>query len=314
MKSFLFILFIFSVLGGLILFAPVVKADEATASVTVENSLPVASSVSINSAGATMTLTENTTAVATATFTVTDNNGCGDIDAHATNETIAVFYRTNVAGGAACTPDAINCYSMSCTGPTACTPGGSDLTATFSCTANVQFYADPTDAGATYEASDWTATATPRDAAGTDGTPAADTIEMASLTALNVTASISYGSLALGGDTASTDQTTVVTNTGNRKIDTQVGGYGTSTGDTFSMTCTIGNTAVALEKYSLAASTAYASKTALVTDTSPDTVVTNIPKGAAQTDDIYWGMGLPSTGVGGSCSGKVVFTAINNNS
>jgi len=304
------LLFIVSAFGGLFSFAPDAKAILATSSVTVTNSLPVASSTSIDAGAVSVTLTESATSTVTATFTVTDNNGCEDIDS-GTPDTVAVFYRTNVAGGAACTPDAANCYSMSCTGPTACTPGGSDLTATFSCTADVEFYADPTDAGSAYDATTWTATATPRDSAGTDGTPNADTIEMDSLTALDVTSTISYSALALGADTATEDQPTTVTNTGNRTIDTQVGGYGSVSEDTYSMVCTIGNIAVALEKYSLAAATAYASKTALVTNATPDTVQTSLAQGAASTDIIYWGMGLPATGVGGSCAGKVVFTATN---
>lgn len=306
------ILFIAGIFGGLILFAPEAKAVLASSSVTVTNALPVASDASIDAAAASVTLTEATTKTVTVTFTVTDNNGCSDINAHATNKTIAVFYRTNVTNGASCTPDAANCYSMSCTGPTGCTPGGEDLNATFSCTASVQFYADPTDTGSTYDATTWTATATPRDAAGTDGTPNSDTIEVNSLTALSLgeTPTIAYDALALNANTGTTDESTTVTNTGNRTIDTQVGGYGSVSEDTYSMVCTIGTIPVANEKYSLVAETAYASKTALVTNATPNTVVTDIAQGAASSDIIYWGMGLPATGVGGSCTGKVVFTAL----
>ncbi|MDP3882566.1 MAG: hypothetical protein Q8Q48_00735 [Candidatus Staskawiczbacteria bacterium] len=307
----LLILFIVSILGGIILLpAPKAEAVQADATLTVTNSLPVGSSVSIDAAAASVTLTEATTATVTATFTVTDNNGCDDIDSHISNDTVAVFFRTNVAGGAACTPDDANCYSMSCGAKAGCTPGGSDLTATFSCTADVQFYADATDAGATYEANDWTATATPRDSAGTDGTPSSDTIEMDSLTALSATASITYGALALGADTATTDQTTVITNTGNRQIDAQVDGYGAEDGDGKSMACTIGTVSIELEKYDISASTAYASKTAL-SDTAATITAFNLAQGASSTKDIYWGMGLPETGVGGSCTGKVNFTATN---
>ncbi len=307
------VLFIAGIFGGLLLFATAVKAILATSSVTVTNSLPVASLGSINTDAATMTLTEAATATATFTFTVTDNNGCSDINAHGSNKTIAKFYRTNVADGAACAVNDANCYAMTCTGPTGCTPGGGDLDATFSCTASVQFYADPTDTGSTYDATTWSATATPRDAVGTDGTPNSDTIEMASLTALSLgeAPTIAYDALALNANTGTTDETTTVTNTGNRTIDTQVGGYGSISEDTYSMVCTIGTIPVANEKYSLVAETAYASKTALVTNATPNTVQTSLAQGAASTDIIYWGMGLPATGVGGTCGGKVVFTAVN---
>jgi hypothetical protein len=311
-KIIFYSLFIVSLLGGLILFASDAKAaTQATATLTVTNSTPVGSNATITNSSP-IVLTEATTTVVTATFTVTDNNGCEDIDS-AVTKTTATLYRSNVSGTYACTPNAAECYAMSCTQDAlSCTAGGSDLTATYTCTANVQFYADPTDAGSTYSATDWSATITPADNAGAStGGNATGTAEMGSLTAISVTTSISYGALALNANTGTTDQTTVVTNTGNRNIDTQVGGYGASSGDGYSMTCTVGTIPVANEKYSLIASTAYASKTALPTNTSPNTVTTAITKGASATGNIYWGMGLPATGVGGSCSGKVNFTAVN---
>jgi len=223
-----------------------------------------------------------------------------------------VLYRTNVTGGAGCTPDALNCYSMSCSQDAgSCTAGGADLAATYTCTASVQFYADATDAG-TYITTDWTATATPRDNAGTDGTTAADTIEMDTLTALNVTTTIAYGALALGANTTTTDQTTVVTNTGNNDpIDIQLDGYGATDGDGYSMTCTIGTITIGNERYSLTAATDWSTKTQL-TDTAANVTTFDLAKGASSTKNVYWGFGMPSTGVGGSCTGKVNFTAITN--
>lgn len=312
-KIIFYSLFVANLLGGLILIVPAAEAaTQATATLTVTNSAPTASNASITNSSP-IVLTEATTTTVTAHFTITDNNGCQDIDSATSPKSTAVFYRSNVSGTYTCSPDAANCYAMSCTQDAlSCTAGGSDLDATYTCTASVQFYADPTDAGSTYSATDWSATVIPADNAGanTSGNATANA-EMGSLTALSVTTSISYGALALNADTGSTDQTTVVTDTGNRNIDTQVGGYGASSGDGYSMTCTVGTIPVAKEKYSLVASTAYASKTALVTNTSPATVSTDIIKGASATGNIYWGMGLPANGVGGSCSGKVNFTAIN---
>jgi len=310
--SCLMILVLIGLMIGLNFRTPKVKADEASSSASVTNALPVASSVSIDSAAASITLTEATTKTVTATFNVTDDNGCEDIDSHATNDTVAVLYRTNVTGGAGCTPDALNCYSMSCSQDAgSCTAGGADLAATYTCTASVQFYADATDAG-TYITTDWTATATPRDNAGTDGTTAADTIEMDTLTALNVTTTIAYGALALGANTTTTDQTTVVTNTGNNDpIDIQLDGYGATDGDGYSMTCTIGTITIGNERYSLTAATDWSTKTQL-TDTAANVTTFDLAKGASSTKNVYWGFGMPSTGVGGSCTGKVNFTAITN--
>jgi len=291
-----------------------VRADQATSSASVTNSLPVASSVCVSDDGtgcsdSAVNLTEATTKTVTVTFTVTDNNGCEDIDSHATLDTKAVFYRTNVAEGSGCTADNNNCYTMNCTQDTnSCTAGGADLTATYTCTASVQFYADPTDAG-TYATTDWTATAIPRDNAGTDGTTAGDTIEMNTLTALNVTATIAYGALALGANTGTTDQTTVVTNTGNEQIDIQLDGYGSVDGDGKAMVCTIGSTTIGNERYSTSASVDWSSKTQL-SDTATTLDTFNLAKGATSTKNVYWGLGMPSTGAGGSCTGKVNFTAV----
>jgi hypothetical protein len=189
-----------------------------------------------------------------------------------------------------------------------CTAGGSDLDATFTCTVNVQFYADPTDSG-TYATTDWTATAQPYDNAGTVGTTASDTIEMNTLVALDVTATINYGTLALGANTGTTDQTTTVTNTGNTQIDIQLDGYGSTDGDGKAMVCTIGSIPIGNERYSLTAATDWASKTQL-TDTPTTLTTFDLPKGASSTKNVYWGLGLPTTGVGGTCSGKVNFTAV----
>jgi len=306
----IFVLFIFSIFVGILSASKVDASASATATLTVTNSVPVASNVVI-SAGATMTLTSGTTTTETVTFTVTDNNGCQDIDSNTTKTTV-VLYRTDVSGGVACTPDNANCYAMSCTqDASSCTAGGTDLNATYTCTVAVQFYADPTDTGAAHAATTWTAGAVPADNAGATTANTSTTAEMVSLTSLSVTTTVNYTSLALGADTGTTDQTTVVTNTGNRPIDTQVGGYGTASNDTYSMSCTIGTIPIANEKYSTTASTAYASKISLVTDTSPATITTNIVAGTSSTGDIYWGMGLPATGVGGTCSGHIVFTAVN---
>jgi len=301
---------------GLNFWTSEVKADEASSSASVTNSLPVASSVCVSDDGTGCTdtvvdLTEATTKTVTVTFTVTDNNGCEDINSHATEKTRAVFYRTNVADGAGCSSDPNNCYPIpasSCT-LSGCTGGGADLDAAFSCTVAVQFYADATNAG-THIATDWTATAQPYDNAGTVGTTSTDTIEMNTLTALDVTTTIAYGALALGANTGAADQTTVVTNTGNNDpIDIQLDGYGATDGDGYSMTCTIGTITIGNERYSLTASTDWSTKTQL-TDTAADVSAFNLAKGASSTKNVYWGFGMPSTGVGGSCTGKVNFTAI----
>ena len=309
--SFFLVLAIIGLITGLNFWTSEINAALLDSTASVGNSLPVASAAAITGAP-TLTLTENTTTTVTATFTVTDNNGCEDIDSHSSNDTICVLYRTDVASGAGCTPDAENCYSMNCTQTGgSCPAGGADLDALYSCTADVQFYADATDAG-THIGTNWTATATPRDNAGTDGTTDAGTAEMATTTALAVSGTIDYGSIALNADTGSVDDTATVTNTGNdTPIDIQLDAYGTTSGDGQgkALDCTVGAILVAKEKYHLTITTAYTSKIAL-SDTAASVADFDLAKGAASTKPVYFGLGMPADGVGGSCTGKINFTPV----
>lgn len=298
---------IFFVASLLLLIVPVVFfcsrraiADDVDTSADVSNQPPVASSVDIDNAASTVHLTENTTTKVTVTATVTDNNGCSDI-----KSAEAKFYRTDV--GASASDDDNNHYTVAAVSDGKCTPGGADLTDTYTATFAVYFNADPTDSGSVHESKNWTAQITPSDSE--TGTADTDTIEMATLTALNTSGSIAYGSLSLGADTGSTDQTVNVINTGNEGIDVDLDGYGGSDSDGHSMDCTLGSVPVANEKYSASASTAYASKTALSDKATK--LDLDIPQRTTTTSskDTYWGLGMPSQGVGGSCSGTVVFTA-----
>lgn len=277
-----------------------VNADQLTSSASVGNTPPVASSVDIDNAAITVHLTENATTTVTVKATITDNNGCEDI------ESVQVkFYRNNVGADAA--DDDNNHYTVSATSDGKCTGGGADLTDTYTATISVNYYADPTDAGSVHSGTHWTAQVIPSDQ--TTGTAATDTIEMSTLTALNVSGTISYGTVGLGNNTGTTDQTATVTNTGNEGIDVDLDGYGSKDGDGNAMTCTVGSFAVGYEKYSASANTAYASKVAL-TDSATELDV-DIPQRTTvvSTGKVYWGLGMPDDGVNGNCSGVIVFTA-----
>ena len=256
--------------------------------------VPVSSDVKINGTDESITLTEGVPTDVTVTATITDNNGCGEI----TGATAKLF-RTSMT--ATCATDPSNCYA-----PVAMTTSDcSGTVAHYTGTIQVQYYADPTDAGP-YAADTWSAHVIPYDGRGA-GTAADNTIEMATLTALTVSSSIAYGGLALGGVTPDTTAyDTIVTNTGNQTtIGVQV-----KSGNETAMVCTTGTIPVGNEKYDAVSTAPYASKTALTV--SPVTVAgVSVPKGASgNTATIGWGLQMPAHGVGGSCSGKVVFTAI----
>jgi hypothetical protein len=280
-------------------------SNPISSSFTINDIPPVASNVSIANASP-IVLTSGDTTTVTANFTVTDNNGCTNIDSGLT-KTTAKFYRT--ALGVSCTPNNANCYAMSCTQDIGSCTG---LTATYTCTAPVQFYADPTDSTATnYPNTTWSATAIPADSTGANiGGEASATAIMGSLTAFNATTSINYTSLGLASNTGTTDYTTEIDNEGNRIIDVEVDGYAQTSNDGNAMKCAIGTIPISYEKYSLSSGQDYTTQKAPLTGTATQLSSFDLNPGASAKKYIYWGIATPASGVGSSCSGKVDLTVV----
>ncbi|MFH1527798.1 MAG: hypothetical protein ABIG69_14295 [Bacteroidota bacterium] len=293
-SGFLVLTVIGLVVVGLGVLNSEVNADESAATATVGNELPVASAANLNTTA--IILTENATTTVIATTTVTDNNGCGNIVSVA-----GVIYRTDKL--ASCVADTNDCYpSITCTIVSGTCGAAPDVTADYTCTINMEYYADPTDSTALASTTNWTFQATPTDTEGA-GTPATDTEEVNSLSALNVTGTIAYGTLALGANTGATNQTAIVTNTGNRSIDVQL----SSAAD---MICTVGVIPVGNQKYAAAGFTYGTGDIAL--SGTPTTLALTLPQRTSTeiTANTYWGLAMPSLGVNGTCSGTDVFTAL----
>ncbi|MBP9816454.1 MAG: hypothetical protein KBD05_00250 [Candidatus Pacebacteria bacterium] len=258
------------------------------------NALPTASAVSIDSGAVSVTLTENTTKNVVCAGTVTDTDGFADI-----THVGSFLYRTGV--GTSTASDANNLYRLY--GDSECIPsGGSGSSETYTCTFPVEYYADPTDAGSPDAADTWTCEMHPADNVAT-GTPATDTTEMASLLALNVTASIPFGTVNANSDTNTTNQTTVVTNTGNRDMDPELSGTAMTDGGS-------GTILSSQQKYSLTAFTYSSGGTAL--STTPTTLNAALPQqtSSAVTDDVFWGLGVPNGTPAGAYTGTNTFTAV----
>jgi len=257
------------------------------------NSLPVASSVSIDSEAESVVLTENTTKNVVCAGTVTDADGYADI-----TSVTAKLYRSGVGAGA----EDDNDVHYTLTGDANCVPsGGSGTTETYTCTFAVYYYADPTDAGQ-YEAQNWVCQMTPSDDKGA-GTPDTDDIEMNSLSALDSSGVYNFGSL-LPEATSTGEHTSTVTNTGNIAIDAEISGG--------AMTCNVlGSIPVGNQKYD----TSYCeygacSYTLSGTPTQreldlPITESGNVPV----TDLTYWQVSVP-TGSEGYCSGSTTFSPV----
>ncbi len=279
------------------------NGDNGTVYLAGSNSPPVASSVSIDSGASDIDLTENTTTEVVCAATVTDTDGYVDI-----LSVEAKLYRTSV--GHSASDDNNNHYTLS--GDTECVPsnGGGD-TEDYTCTFDVYFHADPTDSGSIYETDDWTCRVMPSDSDG-EGTADTDTIEINTLIALSVSSSIDYGNLQQGEDTGSSNQTTVVTNTGNAIIDLEVSGNGSSMCTDFP-TCSGDVLGVTNQEYSLS-TFSYGSGSDL--STTPATIDITIPKPTTspsnQEDNMYWGIGIPSMQSGGLYEGENIFTALDN--
>lgn len=266
------------------------------------NVSPSASAASIDSGASSINLIANATQTVTGTATVTDTDSCQDIQG-----LTARLYRT--AAGSSGSADNNTRYLATCSQVSGSCTDSSDTTATYTCTFSVQYYADPTDAGSPNASDNWTMVVTPTDEAGS-GTTNSTTIEMNSLAALALAGSVNFGTLNLGSSTGSTNQTVTVTNAGNIPIDFSLATFGSSSGDGSAMTCSIGAVPANDLKYSLAAftySTGGTAASSTATELDADIAKST---GSGSSATLYLGLQLPSTGVGGSCSGYTRLTAI----
>jgi hypothetical protein len=259
---------------------------------------PVVSNLVLNG-NSDINLTENTTTTIQWTATITDTDGNTDIAS-----ADGYLFRSGVATGGTCTPSNNNCYYDSSCALSSC--AGNSCTAT--CSVDVYFHAEPTDAG-TYSAQSWQASVTATDDAALtgSGTSSAGVTELLSLIALNVTSSINYGSLTPGANSGATNQSTTVTNTGNVPIDGEISGsamcidYPVCAG----ITIPVGSQEYATSTFTYGAGTDLTGSATIIQlnlakpTSSPST----------STGTIYWGIGIPSPLETGAYSGQNVLLA-----
>ena len=266
------------------------SSSATSPAVTPVGALPIASSVNIDSAAASVILSEGSTKNVVCTGTVTDTDGY----AYITSVT-AKLYRSGVGAGAGNNNE--NHYTL--TGDSQCIPsGGSGNTETYTCTFPVYFYADATDAGSTYEVQNWVCQMTPSSASG-EGSADTDTIEMSTLKALSVSPTINYGSLTPGQNSTG-DHTVTVTNTGNSSTGFKVSGN--------NLSCSVRSfVPVDNQRYS-SSSFSYNSGAVLSGSTVDMGVSLNKPTQSTSTitQNIYWQVSVPA-GTKGTCSGATSF-------
>ena len=291
----------------------IVLADTSTTSVTVGNSNPSVSAVSMNY-GNNVTLVENTFVHATATMTVTDANGCSTISAVQAKFAFA----TSVADmwGANCSYDANICYrAHSCVATTtgnACS-GGGDTSAEYDCKFEIWYPARPTDGSSPgLTSASWFLSATATDAAAGTGhaTNTGQTIEVNTLNALNVTGSIGYGTVSANSNTGGSNQTVTHTNTGNTALDNAISGDVMCTDYP---TCASDGMMPSQQKFDLIDQTYASLANTLAATTSPASIevvlATSTATTSAVTDLSYWGIAIPSGQATGSYTGQNTVTA-----
>lgn len=261
------------------------EADTLTTSATVGNVNPTATSVNVNN-GSAMTLTENTTVNFNVTGTISDDNGCSDITGVA-----ARVYASNL--DATCTANANSCYTVTCS--TSGCSGGSDTSAVATCAVTIWFHAN---------AENWKASIVVTDAQSGTGSGASGNVAVNSLVALMAPASIAYGTVNPGGNTAA-NQATGVTTTGNVAIDNSVKGTALTSASSN------GTVTVDKQKYGLT-DVAYASLTynLALADAALELASTKpTAHPSDQIDIIYWGLGVDAgTPYGADYSGTNTLT------
>lgn len=279
-------------------FAASSASQGSNVSFTISNVAPVVSAVTING-GVAINLEESTTKAVTLTATVTDNNSCQDL-----SSVLGYVYRSGIAySGCDTSGEADNnyCYpEVSCSVSGASCTGSTDASADYTCTVNLQYYADPTDANTQYPTESWMDTIKATDSGtNTHATEVSTGVELNSLIGTDygytVTSSLNYGNLGAGQKNDPLDKIITTTPTGNVGLDQEHSGAANMCVDY--PTCAVGTPiGVAYQKYALASSTAYSSGSAL--STTPVEVELNVAKPTT---------GSPTT------NGTFIYTSITDN-
>ena len=266
------------------------------------NKLPDVTAAELESGSSSFSLTPQVNTTITATATVEDNDSCQDLDT-----VDATFFRTGQGQAGA---DNNNYrYTMVCTQDVGTCTGPSDTEADYTCTADITYYAEGTDAVSQNAADDWTVEITADD--GTDtGDSSTDTIEVETLVAFEVSATVNFGSLSPGTNTGTTNQLMTITNYGNAQLDMDVSDYGLVASDGLAMSCATGSIPDSNLKYDTSAFT-YSSG-GIAASSTPIEFDLDLAKstGSVSSTTLYTGIAVPSA-TKGACTGFLELNAIN---
>ncbi|MCK4554530.1 hypothetical protein KAU19_06270 [Candidatus Parcubacteria bacterium] len=277
--------------------------------VEVGNAAPTIS-VSLNG-GNDININEGTYKWASSTITVTDNNGCDTI----ASVVAKLYIASSTTAGTTCSQNDLSCYigvgsstaANTCVATTTgnqCEAGVGDTSVEYDCGFKIWYIAHPTNDGASWASSIWSVSATTTDGAATvTATNTDQTVEIVAQNALDVTGTIDHTSVSAGNNTGGTNQTTVVTTTGNTAIDVTIEGT-TMTG--------AGTIDEWQQKYDTDSVTYASLSYYLTSTTTPQLEIDNVKPTSTtspSTDNVYWGLNVPGGTPNGSYSGTNTFGA-----
>lgn len=245
-------------------------------------------------------LTEGTTTIVYASTTVSDNNGYSDI----ISATSSIF-RSSTTSSPYCASDPNSCYQLTSSSCTYSNCSGNSCT--LQCRADLQYFAEPTDSGLYYGYGGWRAYIAVQDSSGLRDTQSniSSSTEVLTLRALTITTGdINFGSLEVGQDTGTVDATSTIKNTGNSPIDITVAG-----------TSTLG-TPIPVNSQKYATTTFAYGSCAICSALSASAADVNVSiskptsTSTARTQDVYWGISIPTGTQTGTLTGYNTFIAV----
>lgn len=250
----------------------------------------------------------------TSSASISDNNGCQDIEngGYATG----TIYWSDATGEHNCAQDDDDCYPIAntfCTiTPGSCT-GSSDSNLTYTCSTTIAFHAIPTDnaTGSPYWDTNWLSGISVFDDDGTYGTATSVAgVDVVTLTALDVTeAAIPYGAIKGGQNSGDYNATTTIVNYGNSPLNAGIDVNDMDKDDPPINLIEAENQQFATSTFIYGAGTWSVEEASSTLPVDIDVVRPTY----AQTDvsdQIYWGIAIPSGKPSGTYTGLNTFTAI----
>jgi len=263
-----------------------IVADSVQPSVNVGNIAPSVGAVTLN-ASADLTIIGNSTHTIVGTTTITDSNGWDDI-----TSVTSTLFNNNTTSCNTASNNALWCYGESWITCATTSCDGSSCDA--SCTVDIWFIAEPTDASSSYASYAWQMDITAGDS-GSNADTGSSSEELLSGTYFLIDDSISYGTVNPAA--TSTDQTLNATNTCNSSVNIDLSGVDMEDGASHTI-------AVEQQKYALSSLGDWVGTVLTITATELDVALSHpTATTSASVDDVYWMIKIPDPQYPGSYRG-----------